>query len=89
MSEGNLGPDPRHRVAAAAASLRAELDGVADAALWSMGSVEAGATLTELTRVSAQVAELTMRVARHAESVEVGLDAGLRRRRTGGPTPPS
>ncbi len=76
MSEDVLGPDPRHRVAAAAASLRAELDGVADAALWSMGSVEAGATLTELTRVSAQVAELTLRVARHAESVEVGIEQG-------------
>ena len=76
MSEGVMTLDPRHRVAAAAASLRAELDGVADLSLWSMSPAEAGATLTELTRVSAQVAELTMRVARHAESVDVGLDQG-------------
>ena len=76
MSEDVLGPDPRHRVAAAAARFRSELDELVDASLWSMGSVEAGATLTELTRVSAQVAELSMRVARHAESVEVGLSQG-------------
>ena len=76
MSEGNLGPDPRHRVAAFVASTHAAAGELADAPLWSMGAAEAASTLVELTRLRAQVAELELRVARHAESVEVGLEVG-------------
>ncbi|MGI8645269.1 MAG: HNH endonuclease signature motif containing protein, partial [Nocardioides sp.] len=76
MSEGTLNPDPRHRVAATVTSLRTDLDELRGASLWSMDAHEAGATLVELTRLGAQVAELTMRVARHAESVDVGASEG-------------
>ena len=44
--------------------------------VWSMTRSETAATLLELTRLKAQVAELELRVARHAETVEVGLDQG-------------
>ena len=87
MSEGVVGPDPRHRVARFVASTRADLDDLAEASLWSMSRGEAAATLLELTRLRAQVTELELRVARHATSVEVGLDEGATRRRPGGPTP--
>ena len=76
MSEDVLAPDPRHRVAAFVASTRAGLDELAEVGLWSMDAAEAGTTLTGLTRLGAQVAELTMRVAQHAETVEVGLSQG-------------
>ena len=58
------------------ASTRADLDDLADVSLWSMTREEAASTLLELTRLRAQVAELELRVARHAETVEVGLDEG-------------
>ena len=76
MSEGVVGPDPRHRVARFVASTRADLDDLAEVSLWSMSRDEAAATLLELTRLRAQVTELELRVARHATSVEVGLDQG-------------
>ena len=41
-----------------------------------MTRAETASTLVELTRLKAQVAELELRVARHAETVEVGLDQG-------------
>ncbi|MGI8645609.1 MAG: hypothetical protein ACR2JD_04735, partial [Nocardioides sp.] len=61
MSEGTLGPDPRHRVAATVTSLRTDLDELMGASLWSMDAAESASTLVELTRLGAQVAELTMR----------------------------
>jgi len=76
MSEGELTPDPRHRVAVTTAWLRAEVDGLGDASLWSMTADEAASTLVELTRLRAQVGELEPRVARHAETVEVGTSTG-------------
>ena len=76
MSEGVVGPDPRHRVARFVASTRADLDDLAEVSLWSMSRDQAAATLLELTRLRAQVTELELRVARHATSVEVGLDEG-------------
>ena len=76
MSEGIQGPDPRHRVAVATSWMRAQVDDLADTSLWSMTRADAAATLVELTRLRAQVAELELRVARHAVSVEVGLDEG-------------
>ena len=53
-----------------------DLDDLADVSLWSMTREEAASTLLELTRLRAQVTELELRVARHAETVEVGLDQG-------------
>ena len=56
--------------------MRAEVADLADVSLWSMTRDEAASTLLELTRLRAQVTELELRVARHAETVEVGLDEG-------------
>ena len=48
------------------------LDDVAEVALWSMGAEEAADTLTALTRQAARIAELTLRVAAHADTLHVG-----------------
>ncbi len=65
-----------HRVAALARRCREELTAVADAPLWSLSATEAGDTLIMLTQARAQLDELLMRVLRHAETVESGLDTG-------------
>jgi hypothetical protein len=67
---------PHHQVASATAQLRAVADGVVDASVWSMTAAEAASTLVELTRLAAQVAELTARVAAHADELQVGHDVG-------------
>jgi hypothetical protein len=67
---------PHHQVASATAHLRATADGVADASVWSMTAAEAASTLVELTRLAGQVAELTARVAAHADELQVGSDVG-------------
>ncbi|MCW2796766.1 DUF222 domain-containing protein, partial [Nocardioides sp.] len=67
---------PQHRVSRVVASERAEVGELADASLWSMGPAEAAETLVELTRLGAQVTELTLRVAAHAETVRVGEATG-------------
>jgi len=69
-------PTPSHRVAVAVAHAHEELTAVADAVAWSMTASEAGATLVELHRVKAQVAELEARVAAHADAAGVGVDEG-------------
>ena len=76
MSEGLLGPEPRHRVARFVAATRADLDDLADATGVLMTRQETASTLLKLTRLRAQVAEPELRVARHAATVEVGLDEG-------------
>ncbi|MEP9361570.1 DUF222 domain-containing protein [Nocardioides sp. CN2-186] len=65
-----------HRVASATAQMRAVADSVVDASVWSMSALEAGATLVELTRLKAQVAELEARVAAHADDLGVGEEVG-------------
>jgi len=65
-----------HRVAALARRWREELSAVAEAPLWSMSAALAGDTLVMLTQARAQLDELLMRVLRHAETVEAGLDSG-------------
>jgi Domain of unknown function (DUF222) len=67
---------PRHRVSAATAQMRACADTVVDASVWSMDTAETAATLVELTRLDAQVAELRARVAAHADDLRVGDDVG-------------
>ncbi len=66
-----MASDRQHVVTRAVGSMRAQAAGVADVPLWSMGAAEAGATLVELTRLSAQVSELQLRVAAHAQAVGV------------------
>ncbi len=67
---------PRHRVSVAIAQMRAAADAVADASVWSMDAAETAATLVELTRLEAQVAEVKARVAVHADDLHVGQDVG-------------
>jgi hypothetical protein len=66
----------QHRVTALARRLREELTSVAGAPLWSMTAADAGDALVLLTQVRGQLDELLMRVLRHAQSVETGLESG-------------
>ncbi len=66
---------PRHRVSVATAQMRAAADAVVDASVWSMDAAETAATLVELTRLEAQVAEVKARVAGHADDLHVGQAA--------------
>src|SRR6478672_3768840 len=67
---------PRHRVSIATAEMRAAVGSVVDASVWSMDAAETAATLVELTRHEAEVAELKARVAAHADDLHVGQDVG-------------
>src|SRR6478735_10155140 len=67
---------PRHRVSIATAEMRAAADAVVDASVWSMDAAETASTLTELTQLAAQVAELSARVAAHADDLHVGQNVG-------------
>src|SRR4051794_24724370 len=67
---------PHHQVATATARMRAVVDGLVDATVWSMTAAEAASTLGELTRLEAQVVELRARVAAHADELQVGQDVG-------------
>src|SRR3954451_7127454 len=67
---------PRHRVSAAVARMREAADAVTDASVWSMDPNQTKTTLVELTTLRAQVAELELRVAAHADELKVGEDEG-------------
>src|SRR5215218_2276076 len=67
---------PRHRVSVATAQMRAAADSVVDASVWSMDAAETASTLVALTQLAAQVAELTARVAAHADDLHVGQEVG-------------
>ena len=67
---------PTHQVSRTVAAIHALLDRVQEASTWSMPAEETAATLTEVTRLVARTAELKLRVAAHAEQLDVGSDAG-------------
>src|SRR6478736_2745242 len=67
---------PRHRVSAATAQMRSAAGSVVDTSVWSMDAAETAATLVELTRHEAEVAELKARVAAHADELHVGQEVG-------------
>src|ERR1044072_8797030 len=67
---------PRPRGSAAVARMREARDGVTDASVGSMDAAETKATLLEVTTLKAQVAELELRVAAHADELKVGEDEG-------------
>ncbi|GCD89781.1 HNH endonuclease [Nocardioides sp. LS1] len=56
--------------------MKSQLSELSNVALWSMDADESAATLTAVTRLSAQLAELEMRVAEHAKAVGVGESVG-------------
>ncbi|WP_457203495.1 DUF222 domain-containing protein [Nocardioides sp. HB32] len=70
---------PRHRVSVAVAHAHAEIDAVADASVWSMEPAETTATLVEISKLKAKVAELEARVAEHAD--DEAVDAWAHRTR--------
>src|SRR3954469_14314627 len=67
---------PRHQVSAAVARMREAADAVTDASVWSMDPAQTKATLVEVTRLEAQVAELKLRVAAHAGELRLGEEEG-------------
>ncbi len=66
----------RHLVSRVVAGLGEQVASVKDTSLWSMSPAETEQTLVALTRLSAQVCELELRVAEHARSVGVGDASG-------------
>jgi len=67
---------PRHQVASATAQLRDVADSLVEVSVWSMDAAETAATLVELTRLESQVVELKLRVAAHADELQVGSEVG-------------
>jgi len=68
--------DPTHPVATAVTLVRDELRSVAGTPVWYMTAAETGATLVEVTRLAAQVAQLQLRLLSHATRVDVGAEVG-------------
>ncbi|MGD9957809.1 DUF222 domain-containing protein [Nocardioides sp.] len=66
-----LASDDRHVVTRVVDELSADVSGLVGVSLWSMDAAETASTLVALTRLSAQVAELELRVAAHAERIRV------------------
>ena len=67
---------PRHPVSAVVDALQSQVDDLAEVPLWSMRPSETRDTLQALTRLSASIAELELRVAGHADAVEVAEATG-------------
>src|SRR3712207_6078924 len=65
-----------HRVARAVADVRTALAGVADAPVWSIDPEETTATIIELQRAEAQIAELKTRLLCHADDTELRAPTG-------------
>ena len=68
--------DRGHPIRSAAAQIDDILKTVRDAPAWSMNAAETREALIELTRLEAQIAELFLRVAGHARTVEVEAESG-------------
>ncbi len=65
-----------HPVAAAVAAAEAALDQVAGLGFWSMTSTEVTDTLAAMHRLQAKTAALTLGTLHHAETLQIGPDAG-------------
>lgn len=65
-----------HPVAGAVARSHEVIDEVLEASVWSLSPDEAGELLAELTRLQARAAEMTLRVAAHADRVGAGDTSG-------------
>ena len=60
----------------AIAHVLAELDAISDASVWSIDAAETADDLVALTKASAMLAEVTARVAAHADDLHVGQEVG-------------
>jgi hypothetical protein len=76
MSSTTSTIDRGHPIPVLVARMRADLTALADQSTWSMSDEDTRATLPELTQLAAQVAELELRVAAHAEANRLGDDSG-------------
>jgi hypothetical protein len=65
-----------HPITAVLSRIVDELKTVRDAPAWSMNAEETREVVVDLTRLEAQVAELQLRVADHARTIEVEADSG-------------
>ena len=71
-----FGETEAHPIAAAVARIHTELDDLAEVSGWSLTGPELAATLTSLAVLRNRVAELELRVARQAECLDLGAEAG-------------
>ncbi len=71
-----FGEGEGHPVAALLARFHADLDGLGDPRLWSMSDTELADTLASVTALRHRLTELELRVAHHAETRDLGPDAG-------------
>src|SRR6476659_6150456 len=71
-----FGETEAHPIAAAVARIHTELDDLADVSGWSLTGPELAATLTSLAALRNRVAELELRVARQADRIDLGAEAG-------------
>jgi hypothetical protein len=69
-------PDAVHPLTRFSHRANAVLDGLVDAPTWTLTAAEAGATLVDLTRLQARVAELRLRVLAAADTLDLGADTG-------------
>ena len=69
-------PDATHPIARFSHRANAVLDGLVDAPTWTLTAAEAGATLVDLTRLQARVAELRLRVLAAADTLDLGAGTG-------------
>jgi hypothetical protein len=67
---------PSHPMAHAVARLHDQLDDTLDRAIWSMSTTDTAHTLTELTRLTARIEALTLKIAAHADRLQVGDTTG-------------
>ena len=65
-----------HPVAAVVARLHDELDLLFETPVWSMDAAQTRDTLAEVTRLTARVAGLELRVVAHADQIGAGEDVG-------------
>jgi hypothetical protein len=66
----------QHRVTLAVADARQDLTEVADASVWSMDAAETMATLDDVLRAEAQLAEIKARLLQHAEQIRLPAETG-------------
>jgi hypothetical protein len=75
-TEGTYQAPPAHAILQCAGQIRAALEQVASAPTWSMTPDEQRASLIDLTRIQAQLAELRLRVLAGADNNQVGKETG-------------
>ena len=68
--------DRGHRIHSVLSRIADELKTVRDAPAWSMNADETREAMVELTRLEAQIVELQLRVAGHAQTIEVEAESG-------------